>query len=113
MSIGVPPNTEFVKLEPRKRPIVFYGTSVTHGACASRPGMAHTAILGRKFDMPVVNLGFSGNGKMDLAVGEIMSQIDASVYVIDFEASVGTELTGKCVVVTSRDSLRHRALVYL
>ena len=98
MSIGVPPNTEFEKLEPRKRPIVFYGTSITHGACASRPGIAHTAILGRKFDMPVVNLGFSGNGKMDLAVGEIMSQIDASVYVIDCLPNMSPSMvTNKCV----------------
>jgi len=45
--------------------------------------MVHTAILGRWLDQPVINLGFSGNGKMDLAVGEFMSQIDAAAYVID------------------------------
>src|SRR5256885_13140974 len=44
---------------------VFYGTSITQGGCASRPGMVHTAILGRRFDVPVVNLGFSGNGTLD------------------------------------------------
>ena len=56
------------------KPVVFYGTSITHGGCASRPGMVHTAILGRRLDRPVVNLGFSGNGRMDAAVGEYLGR---------------------------------------
>jgi hypothetical protein len=83
LSIGVPPKSKFESLEPRQKPIVFYGTSITHGACASRPGMVHTAILGRRLDMPVVNLGFSGNGRMDTEVGDYLTQVDASAYVID------------------------------
>ena len=83
LRIGVPPNRKFEALSPRKKPIVFYGTSITHGACASRPGMVHTAILGRRFDMPVVNLGFSGNGRMHAEVGTYLTQIDAAAYVID------------------------------
>jgi len=84
LKIGVPPAAKFEQLAPRpEKPIVFYGTSITHGASASRPGMVHTAILGRKFDRPVVNLGFSGNGRMDAAVGEFLVKLDAAVYVID------------------------------
>ncbi len=83
LEIGVPQGARFEGLAPRAKPIVFYGTSITHGACASRPGMVHTAILGRRFDGPVVNLGFSGNGRMDAAVGDYLTQIDAAVYVID------------------------------
>ena len=49
MSIGVKEGSRFKGLKPRKRPIVFYGTSITHGACASRPGMTHVGILGRRF----------------------------------------------------------------
>ncbi len=60
-----------------------YGTSITQGACASRPGMVHTAILGRRFDRPVINLGFSGNGRMETEVVELMAELDAAVYVID------------------------------
>jgi len=67
----------------RAKPIVFYGTSITHGACASRPGMVHTAILQRRYDRPVINLGFSGNGRMEPEVGELLTEIDAAVYVID------------------------------
>ena len=98
MSIGVSPQRKFEKLKPRRRPLVFYGTSITHGACASRPGMVHTAILGRRFDRPVVNLGFSGNGKMDAAVGEFLVQIDAAVYVIDCLPNMNAKMVSeKCV----------------
>jgi hypothetical protein len=84
LSIGVPPDAQFESLAPRtEKPIVFYGTSITHGASASRPGMVHTAILGRRLDLPVVNLGFSGNGKMDAAVGDFLTRLDAAVFVID------------------------------
>ena len=83
LRIGVPKGARFERLMPRQKPVVFYGTSITHGASASRPGMVHTAILGRRLDMPVVNLGFSGNGRMDAAVGEFLVQIDAAAYVID------------------------------
>lgn len=83
LEIGVPEGARFEGLAPRPKPVVFYGTSITHGACASRPGMVHTAILGRRLDMPVVNLGFSGNGRMDKEVGEFLVQIDAAAFVID------------------------------
>jgi hypothetical protein len=84
LKLGVPPGAKFEELAPRAaQPIVFYGTSITHGASASRPGMAHPAILGRRFDRPVVNLGFSGNGRMDAAVGDLLVKVDAAVYVID------------------------------
>ena len=92
LSIGVPPDAKFETLAPRaEKPIVFYGTSITHGASASRPGMVHTAILGRRFDRPVVNLGFSGNGRMDAAVGELLVKTDAAVYVIDCLPNMGPE----------------------
>jgi len=83
LRIGVPPGSKFEGLAPRARPVVFYGTSITHGACASRPGIVHPAILGRRLDVPVVNLGFSGNGRMDAAVGDYLTQVDAAAYVID------------------------------
>ncbi len=66
-----------------RKPIVFYGTSITQGGCASRTGMVHTAILGRRLGYPVVNLGFSGNGRMEEEVVKLIAEIDASVYVID------------------------------
>ena len=98
LKIGVAKGSKFEGLSPRQKPIVFYGTSITHGACASRPGMVHTGILGRRLDMPVVNLGFSGNGRMDAAVGEFLVQLDAAVYVIDCLPNMGpADVTAKCV----------------
>ncbi len=65
------------------KPVVFYGTSITHGGCCSRPGMSFVNIVGRKLDVPVVNLGFSGSGKMELEMSEHLARIDASCYVLD------------------------------
>lgn len=84
LKIGVPEGASFTGLVPREEtPLVFYGTSITHGACASRPGMPHPAILGRRLNKPVINLGFSGNGKMEREVGQLLCELDAAVYVID------------------------------
>lgn len=84
LQIGVPAGAAFEPIPPRSRkPIVYYGTSIAHGACVSRPGMAFPAILGRRLDRPVVNLGFSGNGRMDPEVVALMAELDAAVYCID------------------------------
>jgi lysophospholipase L1-like esterase len=84
LSVGVVRGARFSPVKPRKEaPIVFYGTSITHGACASRPGMAHPAILGRRLDRPVINLGFSGNGRMEKEVGSFLAELNPAVYVID------------------------------
>ncbi len=98
LEIGVPKGAAFAGLAPRPKPIVFYGTSITHGACASRPGMVHTAILGRRFDAPVANLGFSGNGRMDASVGAFLAQVDAAAFVIDCLPNMGPEqVAERCV----------------
>jgi hypothetical protein len=98
LEIGVEAGASFEGLAPRSaKPLVFYGTSITHGYSASRPGMVHTAILGRHLDRPVVNLGFNGNGRMDLAVGRYLVQLDAAVYVIDCEPNLDpAEVRVKC-----------------
>ena len=66
-----------------RKPVLFYGTSILHGACASRPGMVHSAILGRRFQFPHINLGFSGNGKMEPELADLLAELDPSVYVLD------------------------------
>ncbi len=81
--------------EGRRKPILFYGTSITHGACASRPGMPHPAILGRRLGRPVINLGFSGNGRMDLELAELFGELDPAVYVIDCLPNMAAELVKK------------------
>jgi len=92
LEIGVPEGASFKGLTPRQsKPIVFYGTSITHGACASRPGMAHPAILGRRFDRPVINLGFSGNGRMHKEVGGLIAELSAGVIIIDCLPNMNAE----------------------
>lgn len=66
-----------------EKPIVVYGTSIAQGACASRPGMAWPAIVGRKLDRTVVNLGFSGNGRLEPEVLEYIAKTEAAVYILD------------------------------
>jgi hypothetical protein len=86
VEIGVPKGTAVGSGSARpagRKPIVFYGTSITQGASASRPGMTHVAILGRMFDRPVINLGFSGNGRMEAEVTKFVAEIDAAVFVLD------------------------------
>lgn len=70
------------------RPLLIYGTSITQGGCASRPGMAYTNILGRSLNMEVVNLGFSGNGRGEPEVARTIATIpDPACLVLDYEAN--------------------------
>lgn len=72
-----------VDLPERRKPVVMYGTSILQGDCATRPGMAHTNILQRMLNREVVNLGFSGNARLDVEIADLMARADASCYVID------------------------------
>lgn len=68
-----------------KNPIVVYGTSITQGGCATRPGMCFTSILSRKLNTEFINLGFSGNGRLDIEIAEAMAQKkQAKLFILDF-----------------------------
>lgn len=74
------------------RPVVMYGTSILQGGCASRAGMAHTAILSRAIDREVVNLGFSGNALLDMEVAELIADVDwPAVIVLDYVPNASAE----------------------
>jgi len=86
LEIGVPPEATCELPPPRPaklKPIVFYGSSIVQGGCASRPGMAYPAILGRRLDRPTINLGFSGNALCEPEVARLLAELDPAVYVID------------------------------
>lgn len=84
MEIGVPENTSFEFIPVlQEKPIVVYGTSIAQGACATRPALAWTTIMERSLDYPLINLGFSGNAKLEKEVVEYVSDIDACLYVLD------------------------------
>lgn len=79
--------------------IVFYGTSITQGGCASRTGMVATSILQREFDVECVNLGFSGQGRMDYFIAEAMSTIpNVAAYVIDPVSNCTTDMVDTLTV---------------
>ena len=94
LEIGVPAGSHIEKPAARpeglRKPIMVYGTSITQGGCASRPGMIWTSILGRMLDRPVINLGFSSSGDMAPPVGEVLAEVDAAAYVIDCTWNMGT-----------------------
>ena len=86
-SIGIAPDAKIDAPAPWAsgvtKPVVFYGTSITHGGCATRPGLGFVNIVGRDLNVPVYGLGFSGSGVMEYELSDVISRIDASCYVLD------------------------------
>ena len=78
-------------------PLCFYGTSLTQGACASRPGITYPAILGRRLQRPILNLGFSASGKMESAMADLMSELTCSVYILDCIPNMTADLVAERV----------------
>ena len=84
LSIGVDDDAQFSFAEKRKeKPIVAYGTSIMQGGVCSRPGLAWTNILERNIDRTVINLGFSGNGRYEEPIFDLMATVDAKMYILD------------------------------
>ncbi|WP_339711749.1 SGNH/GDSL hydrolase family protein [Cyclobacterium amurskyense] len=85
LEIGVDNDADFSFISPsnNEMPVVVYGTSIAQGGCASRPGMAWTAILERMINKPMINLGFSGNGLLEAPLIDYMATINSSLYVLD------------------------------
>lgn len=84
ISIGVDAGSYFQVVPPRgKPPLVYYGTSIIHGAFSIRSGLGVAQILGRNLDMPLINLGFSGAAKMEKEMAELLAELDAGIFVVD------------------------------
>ena len=96
LEINVPDSSLFTPLPSRKeKPILVYGTSIAQGGCATRPGLAWTNILGRKLDRPVINLGFSGNGRLEKELIDLITEVDAKLYVLDCLPNLSPENIGE------------------
>lgn len=75
-----------------KRPVVVYGTSIQQGGCASRPGMCHTNILSRTLNRPFINLAFSGSGKGEPEMAELIADIkNPAMIILDYDANAKVE----------------------
>lgn len=68
-----------------EKPVVYYGSSITQGACASKPGSCYPSILSRKFDCNYLNLGFAGSARGEEAMGAYLRELDMSVFVMDYD----------------------------
>ena len=88
--IGLEKDSKILPPVPLKshQPIVVYGTSITQGGCASRPGSAFTNILSRALEMEFLNFGFSGNGQNHPEVAEVLTEIkNPALFILDSEAN--------------------------
>lgn len=85
VEIGVPEGSYFgFSIDLAGDPmVVVYGTSITQGGCAARPGMAYPSILGRRIDAEFINLGFSGNGQTEPELATLLAELKPAVFVID------------------------------
>lgn len=68
-----------------EKPIVYYGSSITQGGCASRPGNAYQSIISRELDADFINLGFSGSAFAEDKMAEYIASLDMSVFVYDYD----------------------------
>lgn len=85
--IGLSADAEIREAAPYRydRPIVFYGSSITHGACASRAGNAYPSMVSRRFNCDFINLGFSGNAKGETEIAEYIAKLDMKIFVYDYD----------------------------
>lgn len=98
VSVGVTPGAAIETAPARHgdaRPVVFYGTSITQGGCASRPGMAYPAILGRRLDCATINLGFSGNAHSESEMAQLLAELDPVVFVLDPLPNMTADMVGE------------------
>ena len=93
-AVGVKEGASFLPPRPRAtaKPVVHYGTSIVNGGVASRPGMVFPSILSRLADVEVVNFGFSGCGRMELPMADVVAGVEASLYIVDCEWNMGVAL---------------------
>ena len=92
-SIGIP-SSSFIRrssTDDASQPIVWYGTSITQAGAVARAGSTFTNVIGRNLGRDVINLGFAGNGKMELDVAKFLVRIDAAMFVIDCNPNLNGE----------------------
>lgn len=85
--IGLDNGAQVLKPNPYKydRPVVYYGSSITQGGCASRPGNSYQGFLSRWLDADQINLGFSGNGRGEAEMAEYIASLPMSAFVLDYD----------------------------
>ena len=91
VEIGLPPGSRIEAPAPHAvKPILFYGSSITQGGCASRPGNNYCSMLCRAVDAEQINLGFSGCGRGESAVAKAIASLDLGAFVFDYDHNAPT-----------------------
>ncbi len=87
IAVGLPPDSWLKPPSPFRfpSPVVFYGSSITQGGCASRPGNAYPAIVCRELNADMFNLGFTGNAKGEPEMAAYIAGLDMSALVLDYD----------------------------
>lgn len=80
------PDTDYLPVAP----VVYYGSSITQGGCASRPGMSYQAILSRRLNVDHINLGFSGSAHGEIEIAEYIASLKMSAFVLDYDHNAPT-----------------------
>ncbi|MBE6942277.1 MAG: hypothetical protein E7455_08355 [Ruminococcaceae bacterium] len=90
--IGLSETATVCKADPylTETPVVYYGSSITQGGCASRPGRTYQSILTRQFSCDHINLGFSGSAMGEKEIADYISTLDMSVFVLDYDCNSPT-----------------------
>lgn len=92
LRIGLTPGAQVWAPTPYtlETPVVFYGSSITQGGCASRPGNSYTNHLSRRLNVPIHNLGFSGSAKGEAEMAHIIAGLSMSAFVLDYDHNAPT-----------------------
>ena len=84
LAVGVDKGAEWEVTPPRTDPpLVYYGTSLIHGAFVTRPGLGTPQIIARELDLPLINMGFSGSAGLELDMARLLAELNARLYVVD------------------------------
>lgn len=83
--LGLENGAAVEKCPPYEKKVVFYGSSITQGACASRPGSSYASITARSLGWDFLNLGFSGNAKGETAMANYIKNLKMDVFVYDYD----------------------------
>lgn len=73
------------KQYPNTLPVVFYGSSITQGGCASRAGNDYVSLVCRRLNLDFINLGFSGNAKGEPNMADYLATLKSSIMVLDYD----------------------------
>lgn len=92
LAIGLEPGAHISHAAPYRvaAPVVYYGSSVTQGGCASRPGNSYPAMISRMLDIDHINLGFSGSGRGEAIMAEHIASLEMAALVMDYDHNAPT-----------------------